>query len=91
MARDLGVKHTCFNCETRFYDLHKPQAICPKCGADQRDAASSKPRPAAEKRRARAVEEEAPEAEELEVAAPDEESDEEAEEEDLEESADEEP
>ncbi|MGH7186888.1 MAG: FYDLN acid domain-containing protein, partial [Pseudomonadota bacterium] len=30
---DLGKKFTCFNCGTKFYNLGKPEAICPKCGA----------------------------------------------------------
>ena len=37
-TRDLGTKHTCFKCDTKFYDLKKPQAVCPKCGSDQREA-----------------------------------------------------
>lgn len=34
----LGTKHECFSCGARFYDLGKPEAICPKCGANQKDA-----------------------------------------------------
>ena len=30
---DLGHKITCEECGTRFYDLNKTPAICPKCGA----------------------------------------------------------
>lgn len=37
MARDLGTKHTCFKCQTKFYDLKKPAPVCPKCGTDQRE------------------------------------------------------
>lgn len=37
MDKDLGTKHVCFKCKAKFYDLKKPAAICPKCGADQRD------------------------------------------------------
>ena len=37
----LGVKRECFNCGTKFYDLGKPEAICPKCGADQKNAANA--------------------------------------------------
>jgi uncharacterized protein (TIGR02300 family) len=37
----LGTKYNCYNCGTKFYDLGKTEAICPKCGADQRDAVSS--------------------------------------------------
>jgi hypothetical protein len=35
---DLGRKYTCYSCHTKFYDLGKPEPLCPKCGADQRDA-----------------------------------------------------
>jgi len=39
-AKDLGTKHVCFKCGSKFYDLKKPDPICPKCGADQREATS---------------------------------------------------
>lgn len=42
-AKDLGTKYLCFKCNAKFYDLKKPDPICPKCGADQREAAASKP------------------------------------------------
>ncbi len=32
---ELGEKHTCVSCGTRFFDLLKNPAICPKCGAEQ--------------------------------------------------------
>ena len=35
---NLGKKFECYNCRTKFYDLGKPEAICPKCGANQKDA-----------------------------------------------------
>ena len=35
---NLGKKYTCYSCHTKFYDLGKPLPLCPKCGADQRDA-----------------------------------------------------
>lgn len=41
-AKDLGTKHTCFKCSTKFYDLKKPDPICPKCGADQRESPALK-------------------------------------------------
>ena len=50
-AKDLGNKHTCFKCQTKFYDLKKPDPICPKCGADQRESPANKP--ASEGRRGR--------------------------------------
>lgn len=37
----LGIKFDCYNCGTKFYDLGKSEAICPKCGANQKDAVSS--------------------------------------------------
>lgn len=48
---DLGKKYTCYSCGAKFYNLNKPEAICPKCGADQKDARSEEapvaaPRPA---------------------------------------------
>ncbi len=49
-AKDLGTKHTCVKCGAKFYDLKKPDAICPKCGADQREAVATRP---AESRRSR--------------------------------------
>ena len=50
-AKDLGVKHTCWKCGTKFYDLKKPHVVCPKCGANPRDAPVVKPAPAADRRR----------------------------------------
>lgn len=35
---NLGKKFTCFSCATKFYDFRKPEAICPKCGSNQKDA-----------------------------------------------------
>jgi uncharacterized protein (TIGR02300 family) len=49
-AKDLGTKHVCYKCGTKFYDLRKPEPICPKCGADQRESPAVKAPPAAEKR-----------------------------------------
>jgi uncharacterized protein (TIGR02300 family) len=34
----LGNKFDCFSCGTKFYDLGKSESICPKCGANQKDA-----------------------------------------------------
>jgi hypothetical protein len=47
---NLGKKFECFNCRAKFYDLGKSEAICPKCGANQKDAknaeeAAAAPRP----------------------------------------------
>ena len=32
---ELGTKRICVACGTRFYDLTKVPAICPKCGTEQ--------------------------------------------------------
>jgi uncharacterized protein (TIGR02300 family) len=37
----LGNKFDCFSCGTKFYDLGKSEPICPKCGANQKDANQS--------------------------------------------------
>jgi uncharacterized protein (TIGR02300 family) len=80
-AKDLGTKHTCWKCGTKYYDLKKPTPICPKCGADQRESPALKAPPPAERRSrppARAAVEESAEVAEPEV---EEEGDEVAEEE----------
>jgi len=48
---DLGKKFECYSCGTKFYNLNKPEAVCPKCGANQKearteDAPTPAPRPA---------------------------------------------
>jgi uncharacterized protein (TIGR02300 family) len=43
--KDLGNKHVCFKCQTKFYDLRKPVPLCPKCGADQRESPALKAPP----------------------------------------------
>jgi uncharacterized protein (TIGR02300 family) len=40
----LGVKHLCFKCGAKFYDLNKPEPLCPKCGADQRQRPKVEPK-----------------------------------------------
>jgi uncharacterized protein (TIGR02300 family) len=35
---DLGTKWECFSCGAKFYDFGRPEPLCPKCGADQRQA-----------------------------------------------------
>ena len=32
---ELGLKRTCVACGTRFYDLARAPAVCPKCGTEQ--------------------------------------------------------
>ena len=54
---DLGTKHDCYSCGAKFYDFGRPQAICPKCGANQADGKAAAPSAdsAAKKRRREAV------------------------------------
>jgi uncharacterized protein (TIGR02300 family) len=47
---ELGAKWACFSCGAKFYDLNRPDPICPKCNTDQREqpaktAAVVAPRP----------------------------------------------
>jgi uncharacterized protein (TIGR02300 family) len=37
----LGTKYDCYSCGTKFYDLGKTEPVCPKCGANQKDAGTS--------------------------------------------------
>lgn len=36
----LGTKHECHACGTKFYDLGKPEIVCPSCGANQEEEAA---------------------------------------------------
>lgn len=42
----LGMKHVCFSCSAKFYDLNKPEPVCPKCGVDQRTRPKGSDHPA---------------------------------------------
>jgi hypothetical protein len=67
---ELGRKYTCYSCHTKFYDLGKPVPLCPKCGADQRDADEAPVYTAPRRGRAAVVVEETPDDEEFTPAAP---------------------
>jgi hypothetical protein len=43
----LGSKWECFSCGAKFYDLNKPEPLCPRCGANQltRPKAGAQPKP----------------------------------------------
>lgn len=32
---ELGSKRVCVSCSTKFYDLARQPAVCPKCGTEQ--------------------------------------------------------
>ena len=34
----FGKKWLCYGCTAKFYDFNKPEVVCPKCGANQKDA-----------------------------------------------------
>lgn len=55
MRKDYGAKYVCFNCAAKFYDLGKPEAICPICEVDQAKRPKKK-----EKKSFRSYEEEKP-------------------------------
>ncbi len=37
---ELGSKHQCHQCGTKFFDLNRNPVICPKCGAIQQIAST---------------------------------------------------
>lgn len=39
----LGTRWTCYSCGGAFYDLKKPEPICPRCSADQREQPKVEP------------------------------------------------
>jgi uncharacterized protein (TIGR02300 family) len=36
----LGNKHICESCGTKFYDMGKPDPVCPNCGTKTESEAS---------------------------------------------------
>jgi predicted nucleic acid-binding Zn-ribbon protein len=47
---DLGNKYECAECGAKFYDLGKPEPLCPKCGTDARLHQQEAKRPSTEAR-----------------------------------------
>jgi hypothetical protein len=47
----LGNRYECFNCEVKFYDLGKREAICPACGSNQADSDESAEEPKTPKKK----------------------------------------
>ena len=39
-----GLKFECFGCSTKFYEMGRPDPICPKCGTDQRERPKAEPK-----------------------------------------------
>lgn len=55
---EWGIKRSCQECGTKFYDMRREPIVCPKCGAAFEPQASTKPRsrrvsPLEEEKRAR--------------------------------------
>jgi len=48
--RNLGGRHVCSVCGTRFYDLNREEIKCPKCGVAVSDDTKTDPRTAAMQR-----------------------------------------
>lgn len=40
----LGTRFRCYDCGTKFYDLNRPEPICPNCGANQLEDPTPDPR-----------------------------------------------
>ena len=34
---ELGTRYKCYKCGTKFYDMGRPQPLCPSCGVNQND------------------------------------------------------
>ena len=58
---EWGTRYTCYKCEALFYDLNKPEPICPKCNANQTKETTKTAAPSP-RARARTVMPEEPEA-----------------------------
>ena len=41
---NLGTRYTCFDCGKKFYDLNKPEPVCPGCGANLLEDPTPDPR-----------------------------------------------
>lgn len=52
---EWGTRYVCYKCGVRFYDLNKPEPICPKCTANQNKATANKAGSSSARGRARAV------------------------------------
>ena len=39
---ELGKRYKCYKCNCKFYDLNKPNPICPRCSEDQTNEENKK-------------------------------------------------
>ncbi len=40
----LGAKWACFECGAKYYDLNRPEPLCPKCGTNQHERPLNEPK-----------------------------------------------
>jgi uncharacterized protein (TIGR02300 family) len=67
---ELGLKRVCVSCGTKFYDLARAPAVCPKCGTEQpaeQPKLKRAPMPVDDRVKKRAVAPEAEAGDEIEV------------------------
>jgi uncharacterized protein (TIGR02300 family) len=48
---DLGARYKCYKCGIKFYDLGRPQPLCPSCGEDQNNEETKRMHKRKKKRR----------------------------------------
>jgi len=66
----LGNKYDCYSCGTKFYDLGKSEPVCPKCGANQKDASTGEAAQASQSSRRKRKAEVVPKAVDIEEEEP---------------------
>ncbi len=68
---ELGEKRTCVSCGTRFFDLNKEPALCPKCHTEQPAEQPRLKRAAPLPEEQKKVAKPAPELDDVDVEVPD--------------------
>ncbi len=56
-SQRLGGRHECYACGAKFYDLNKPEPVCPKCQANQLQRPKEEPAAKGPKLRVRTLDE----------------------------------
>lgn len=49
-SSSLGTRYTCFVCSAKFYDLNRPEPLCPRCDTNQHDRPKEPPKPRVRKK-----------------------------------------
>ncbi len=55
---EWGNRYVCFSCGCKYYDLNRPEPLCPRCEADPREAVLAARTPSRQTREASSPEEE---------------------------------